>query len=298
MRVHLICFVYLVVSYGIAQTHNGKVVPKITSLPIEDGEVTVLHLYPGYATSVRLPEVVSSVVIGNPASFKAEHSENEARLVFLKPTANQPAESNALITTKSGHQISLHLVSAGKDAVNQRVDFVVEYRQRRSVLVGSDDPGFLIGDAQFGSSSSPVTKPDPIAQELERQRSVPSPMWEGKELLVAIGESSEQDHQQMLGFSVLNSSKRTVELLPPQLQLSGSRNGHGPIKSEPIAISEYRMTARRLEPGQRVDGVVVFERPSFKESSERLELELAESDQVDRPVVLPVPFTAAKGALQ
>jgi hypothetical protein len=68
MRVHLICFVYLVVSYGIAQTHNGKVVPKITTLPIEDGEVTVLHL----------------VVIGNPASFKAEHSENEARLVFLR----------------------------------------------------------------------------------------------------------------------------------------------------------------------------------------------------------------------
>jgi hypothetical protein len=116
--------------------------------------------------------------------------------------------------------------------------------------------------------------------------------------LVAIGESSEQDHQEMLGFSVLNSSRRTVELLPPQLQLSGSRSGHGPIKSEPIAISEYRLTARRLEPGQRADGVVVFERPSFKESTERLELELAESDQVERPVVLPVRFIAAKGALQ
>ncbi len=301
MRVHLICIVYLIVSNGIAQTHNGKVVPKITTLPIEDGEVTVLHLSPGYATSVRLPEEISSVVIGNPANFKAEHSENEARLVFLKPTTNQPAESNALITTKSGHEISLHLVSAAKEAVNQRVDFVVEYRQPRSVLVGSDDPGFLIGETQPTPSAAPslTSQPDPIAQELDRQRRVSSPAWEGKELLVAIGESSEEDHQEMLGFSVLNSSKRAVELLPPQLQLSGSRNGgRGQIKSEPIAISEYRITARRLEPGQRADGVVVFERPSFKESSERLEFELAEADQVDRPVVLPVPFTAAKGDRQ
>lgn len=302
MRVHLICcFVYLVVSHGIAQTRNGKVVPKITTLPIEDGGVTVLHLSPGYATSVRMPEEISSVVIGNPTSFKAEHSENEARLVFLKPTTNQPAESNALITTKSGHQISLHLVSAGREAVNQRVDFVVEYRQRRSVLVGSDDPGFLIGDSQLPSRGNPfpATRTDPIAQELDRQRGVSSPDWEGKELLVAIGESSEQDRQEILGFSVLNSSKRRIELLPPQLQLSGLRHGgHGQIKSEPVAINEYRITSRSLEPGQRADGVVAFEQPSFKEASERLEFEIAESDRVDRPVVLPVPFTAAKGAQQ
>ena len=52
------------------------------------------------------------------------------------------------------------------------------------------------------------------------------------------------------------------------------------------------MTTRRLGPGERADGVVLFERPTFKESSEKLELQLAEADQVDRPILLPIPFTA------
>ncbi len=53
------------------------------------------------------------------------------------------------------------------------------------------------------------------------------------------------------------------------------------------------MTARRLAPGERADGVVVFERPAFKESTEKLALQLAQADQVDHPILLPVPFTAA-----
>ena len=56
------------------------------------------------------------------------------------------------------------------------------------------------------------------------------------------------------------------------------------------------MTARRLEAGQRADGVIVFERPSFKESSEKLQLQLAQAEQVDRPILLPVPFTASSRA--
>jgi hypothetical protein len=301
MRVHLICIVYLMISNGVAQTHNGKVVPKITTLPIEDGEVTVLRLSPGYATSVRLPEEITSVMIGNPASFKAEHSEYEPRLVFLKPTTNQPAESNALITTKSGHQVSLHLVSAGNEAVNQRVDFVVEYRRPRSLLVGQDNPSVLIGETQpngNGDSGQPRQLLDVAEQELEKQKGISSPAWTGKEMQVAIGDSTEKDHQMILGFSVLNSSNRAIELLPPQLQLSGSANGTERIKSEPVPIVEYHVTARRLEPGQRADGVVVFDRPSFKESREHLEFELAQAGKVDQPVVVPIPFTAIKGEVK
>ena len=117
-------------------------------------------------------------------------------------------------------------------------------------------------------------------------------------MLAALGQSTEREHQTVLGFSVLNHSKRAIELLPPQLELSSSGNGHGPIKSEPVAITEYRLTARRLEPGQRADGVVVFERPSFKESSERLEFRLAEADKVDQPITLQVSFTPFVGEKQ
>ena len=114
--------------------------------------------------------------------------------------------------------------------------------------------------------------------------------------MAATGASVGQHHQTILGFSVLNSSKRVVELLPPQIELSGNAHGKGGkrTKAEPVAVAEYRMTTRRLEPGQRADGVVVFERPAFKESSERLQLQLAESERVDWPILLPVPFTVIR----
>lgn len=301
MRVHLIFFIYLVTVVAVAQNEESKVTPKITSLPVQEGEVTLLHLGPGYTTSVRLPEEVSSVVIGNPASFKAEHSEAEPRLVFLKPLTTQPSDSNALITTKSGHEISLHLISAGKAAASARVDFVVEYRQPQALLINASTPSFIIPETHMASvvtstdlQPAQPEKPDEIAQQLKKQQALSSPGWEGKELLASIGESIESNHQTVLGFSVLNRSKRVIELLPPQLELAGARNGkaNGRIKAELVPVAEYRMTARRLEPGERADGVVVFDRPAFKESRERLQLELAEAEQVDHPVVLPVPFTA------
>lgn len=301
MKVHLILAIYLLAGIGTAQTQDSKVIPSVTTVPIEAGTVTLLHLGPGYTTSVKLPEEISSVVIGNPAAFKAEHSEAEARLVFFKPITAQPSESNALITTKSGQEIALHLVSAGKAAASAQVDFFVEYRRQQSVLVGpSEGQSFLIAAirpvqlAASGSASARPEKTDLIAQELEKQKNLPTPAWEGKEVRAAVGASVKHEHQTVLGFSILNSSNRTIELLPPQVELTGTGHGKGSkrIKAEPVAVSEYRMTTRRLAPGERADGVVVFERPAFKESSEKLQLQIAQAEQVDHPILLPVPFTA------
>ena len=102
-----------------------------------------------------------------------------------------------------------------------------------------------------------------------------------------------------MAFSVQNSSSRTIELLPPQIQLSGTakEKHRKAIKAEPVAIKSYRMTSRRLAPGAITDGVVVFERPAFKEARERLLLEIAQAEEVDRPILLPIAFVgAAKGA--
>ena len=84
MRVHLSFTIYLLSTIGLAQTDSGKIAPGITTIQIEPSTVAVLHLATGYATSVKVPEEISSVVIGNPANFKAEHAEAEPRLVFLK----------------------------------------------------------------------------------------------------------------------------------------------------------------------------------------------------------------------
>lgn len=302
MRLHLSFTIYFLSAIGLAQTDSGKLAPVVSSMTMDPGMVTVLHLADGYSTSVKVPEEISSVVIGNPAKFKAEHSEAEPRLVFLKPTTELQCESNALITTKSGKEINLYLISRGKAAtLNTRVDFFVEYRRPEGLGISADRQSFLIPETQSVSSEPTIEHPravsqerDLIAKELEKQKGLSSPPWEGMELLGAVGKSIQHEKQTILGFSILNSSNRVIELLPPQLQLSGTgrRSGVKQIKAEPVAVSEYRMTSRRLQPGQRADGVVMFERPPFKESSEKLHLQLAETEQVDRPLLLPVPFTA------
>jgi hypothetical protein len=100
-------------------------------------------------------------------------------------------------------------------------------------------------------------------------------------------------------FNIANISSRTVELLPPQVQLSGTakQKHHKAITVEPVAVKDYRLAARRLPPGRTTEGTVVFERPVFKESREQLLLQIAQAEEVDRPVLAPIAFVApAKGA--
>src|SRR5579872_5283179 len=144
MKSSLIFFLCMTSSILMAQLENTGVVPSVTTVVINGDAVTVLHLSPGYASSVRLPEEINSVVVGNPAGFKAEHSESEPRLVFFKPITTQASESNALITTRSGQEVNLHLVSLGKSVAHSRVDFLLEYRRQQSFLIDSDRQSFLI----------------------------------------------------------------------------------------------------------------------------------------------------------
>src|ERR1700739_2097381 len=109
-------------------------VAHIVSLALDFEGVTVLHLHPGFVSSVRLPEEVSSVVLGDPAAFKGEHSEAEPRLVVFKPASPKPGKSNALITTRRGREVSLTLVSDGASTPSEAVDYVLEYQPQRSFL--------------------------------------------------------------------------------------------------------------------------------------------------------------------
>lgn len=299
MRTYFLTFIFLLPGCGMAQVAEIKATPRVESMTIDEGAVTMVYLSPGYATSIRLPEEINSVMVGNPASFKAEHSDSEPRLVFLKPITTKPAESNALVTTKSGQEISLHLISKGQAGASQRVDFFLEYRRPRSMLIGSNStPSFFVSETRPVSSNVPNIShdraPDPIAEMLLRQKAIAAPHWAGNTLQVGVGESAEHDHQTFLGFSVLNNSDRVIELQLPQIELSGPMgNAKGRrVKAEPIVVIDLRITSRRLEAHQRADGVVVFERPSFKESSESLELHVAESGQIDHPVSVPIPFVA------
>ncbi len=291
--VHLITLGLSVTHLALAQTQLPQA--RIVNLSIDPEQVVVLHVRPGYVSSVRVLEEVSSVVLGDPGAFKAEHSEAEPQLVFFKATSAKPAQTNALITTKGGREISLSLVSQGKSDHGEVVDYVLNCERPHSFLITSAQSSFVVGDTKnIAPEDPPAARPKQPPLKVKR---LDNPHWEGKLLRVAVGQATEKEQQMAVPFAVLNASARTIEVLPPQIQLAGtSRDKHRKaIKAEPVAIKDYLMTSRRLAPGDRADGVVVFERPSFKESNERLLLAVAQAEEVDRPVLAPIAFVAPVG---
>lgn len=287
-----------------AQAQNEPPQAHIVSLTLDPQSVTVLHLHPGFVSSVRLPEEVSSVILGDPAAFKGEHSEAEPRLVFFKPASSKPAKSNALISTRSGREVSLTLVSDGASAHSEPVDYVLEYQPQRSFLISATYPSVLIGESKTLGAERPAI-PREIRKAEGDESLSPSPQsaapfdWHGKELRVAVAGTEERGSDMTVAFNIANNSRRTVELLPPQVQLSGTakEKHHKAIKAEPVAVKDYRLAARRLPPGATTEGTVVFERPAFKESREQLLLQIAQAEEVERPVLAPIAFVApAKGA--
>ena len=91
-----------------------QVDPAIVDLPISASTVTDLHLHPFFTTTIRLPDAVRSVAVGAPTLFKVEHSADDPRLVFIKPTTAGATTSNLIIALQSGQEISLRLLSDGR----------------------------------------------------------------------------------------------------------------------------------------------------------------------------------------
>jgi hypothetical protein len=152
-------------------------------------------------------------------------------------------------------------------------------------------------NGEAGSGSSPLSSLD---EEFRQQQRVNAPRWtkwEDKQIETSIGDMRQLSNETVISYSILNSSDQPVEIVPPQIQITGrtaskkkKKEGKG-IISDQLEIRDYRLSATRLEPGGRADGVVVFDRPNFKESTEKLFLQIAQADQVDRPILIRLPFT-------
>jgi hypothetical protein len=294
---HLITLFYLSLpALAQAQPTAGR----ILNLNLDPQAVTSVELRPGFVTAVRLPEAVSSVVVGDPVAFKAEHSDSEPQLVFFKPTTAAASRTNALITTRNGREVSLSLISNGTAGHDTSVDYVLKYNgSPKSFLIEAGSPSFLIAQTvgvDFAKEPDRDQKP-PLNREdkLLTEQGKASPHWQGSQLRASVGPSTRNGDEMTVSFSVLNSSAQAIELLPPQIELTdaGKDHKHRPNKAEPVPINNYRVTSRRLEPGQRADGYVAFERPAFKTSTEHLVLEIAQAEQVDRPVDLAISFVPA-----
>jgi hypothetical protein len=302
----------------------------LTRASLDDGVVT-LRLIPRVATSIRMPEPVNSVVIGDPEHFQAEHSEHEPELVTVKPVSTEAAQTNLLITTTLGHQVNLLLISSGKqNAGTQTVDlllkygkptggsFLVEESPVSALLIAEtqrlDVPGRLpepaaptpstslselIKTVSVGSSGTVDEKSTAILDKLlDRQKHAALPVLYGQHpgeidagprIRAGVSEVLDEGKDVVVLFSAVNPANHAIEILPPQVQLGGKLKKKW-TTAEQLRVIDFRLSTRRLGAGQRADGVVVFERPSFKQSNETLFLQVADSGAVDLPALAPIGF--------
>jgi hypothetical protein len=331
-----VCFVF---GARVAPAQVAAIDPQIVTQEDLGRKVTIVQVAPRFVTTVRLPEAVSSVVVGDPAQFQVEHSEREPKLVFIKTVSAKPAETNVLISMSSGRQVSLLLMSRGEIAWSDRlrVDFLLKDEPAHGFFIApSGFPFALVGETvpltqveqpmdappKSGNGAAPPSRSSPVPRGpvappnavdingldglLEEQESAPLPVLHGEHISgqsiardrVRAGVSRVIDGGQevVVLFSVVNPTKQAILLMPPQVQLGGMAKSGKLIRhrkwstAEQLPIVDFRLNKRRIGPGERADGVVLFERPPYKQSNEILLLQVAESGAVDRPALAPIGF--------
>jgi hypothetical protein len=321
MKILRRCFLLFSFGAGLASAQVPGVEPQIVSKPESDGKVTVIETAARFVIAIRLPEAVNSVVLGDPSAFQVEHSEREAKLVFIKALTTKPAETNLLISTVNGHNVSLLLVNrgAGASTARTKVNFLLKYEGAGGFLVEPTSfPFALVGETvpvahavpspkiALNPSSGNVSQGDGLDQLLEQQKRASLPALFGEhvrdransESRVRAGVSRVIDggDRVIALFAVVNASNHDILLMPPQVQLGGKTTSGKVIRhshwstAEQLPVEDFRMSRRRLGPGERADGAVLFPRPPYKQSTEILLLQVAESGAVDSPALAPIGF--------
>jgi hypothetical protein len=316
------------VSVPVAQ----EIEPVILTRAAFDDKIVTLHVAPRVATSIRLPEPVNSVVLGDPENFQAEHSEHEPELVTVKPVTAEPAQTNLLISTTRAHQVNLLLISSGERGSGpQTVDVLLRYgtRATHSFLVeesafpssfiaetrrlggenkapdatpavrsGGPPVGDVLKPASLETKSATDTSGQALDKLLARQKEAPLPVLYGQHpgeiepgprVKAGVSEVLDEGMEVVVLFSVVNPARHAIEILPPQVELGGKIKSKW-TTAQQLRVIDFRLSARRLGAGQRADGVVVFERPGFKQSNETLFLQVADSGAVDLPALAPIGF--------
>ena len=180
------------------------VIPNIDGETVNSMLVYTVHLRPLFTTAIHLPETVTSIAVGAPTLFTAEHSKDEPRLVFVKPTTHDPAESNLLVALSSGRTLNLTLISSGDIGSSVPVDYVVDYSNPQPMMKtnydaanaeasgGDDKQGTAVGDdvTVYAGGRSEVVANSPVSDRsfsvrgatpvevaLDRQTDVAAPMY-------------------------------------------------------------------------------------------------------------------------
>ncbi len=296
--------------------------PRIRHEQADVGAPRRVYMLPHFATTVRMRDAIQSIVLGDATLFRAEYDEGDPALVIVHARTAEPAQTNLEITTVSGQQAILWLVS---DAHPQApVDFAVLYDSPANSTGGSfwrpesKSPSLLIaqtvsldqgaGGHESGHSLTPVSLPgahtadtDPntwLDDLLKKQEQAPIPKLYGQHpgpikddnhLKAGVSEVIDGGGTVIVLFSVINKAPHAVALLAPQVQLGGQVKKKW-TTSDQLPVLAYRLDHERLESEGRANGVIVFDRPSFKQAKQALFLQQADSGAVDQPALAPIGF--------
>ena len=281
-----------------------------------------VHMLPHFATTVRMRDAVQSVVLGDTKLFRAEHDEGDPSLVIVHALTAEPAQTNLEITTVSGHQVILWLVSEehpkapvdfalhfDTPAASERGSFWRPESKSPSVLIAqtiSVDRSTAANDAgrhsltpiSFPASHTDADPSTRLDELLKRQQQAPLPKLYGQHpgplkddnhVKAGVSEVIDGGGTVIVLFSVVNTAPHAIALLAPQVQLGGQVKKKW-TTSDQLPVLAYRLDRERLEPNGRANGVVVFERPTFKQAKQSLFLQQADSGAVDQPALAPIGF--------
>jgi len=299
----------------------NTVSPNVEFNAISEATVQDIHLRPLYTTAIRLPHPVTTVAVGAPTLFEAEHNDQDPELVFVKPSTHDPAQSNLLISMVTGETVSVRLLSPGDAGSADPVDFVVSYRGKRS-LFGDSGTGNVVAMVHGIGGAAPLAGAAAVASPLRpldattalaRQGAIAAPHWymardlavmikanalAPNNIAISVGEIRQDGDEMVVSFSVLNIGDHWIQVMPPQVELANplaSKNDkkkNGTL-AEPVHVVDYHLENPKLPPGARADGSLTIDKPDSKLARESLLLHIATSASIDTPVYYPLPFVAA-----
>ena len=168
-------------------------------------------------------------------------------------------------------------------------------------------PATVVRQASYAASDPPdAPAPTGLDELLARQERSPLPALYGERVSAetatgdrvraGVGEVVDGGERVIVLFSAVNPTGRSILIMPPQVQLGGKVKSGKIIRrsrwtiAEQLPVLSFRLSKRRLAPGERADGVVVFDRPPYKQSNETLFLQIAEAGAVDHPALAPIGF--------
>ena len=142
------CISLLVVVSGSLAAQTNNIRNRNASRTVVQGQPTTIRLAPRMTTTIRVPEPVNSVVLGDSNLFQAEYSPNEPMLVFTRPMGLGVAQTNLVISTIFDRQFILILRSLGAsgDQSELDVDLLVTCQAAQLHFIEETFPSALISE--------------------------------------------------------------------------------------------------------------------------------------------------------